>query len=290
MSYSTKRFFVFALLAGCFYLPMAFAAPRLKLEPLAKQISVGQHATVRIQLEWPQSEGSYEINSLEPKLENLTLEAQNQSQESGTTVLHTLTYEFRALNRGLAFIYPFEINYRKSAAEPWIPIMIPEQKAKVVAGITVKTLLVCLGVFGVLSAALFTAFKMWRNQESRKAANDLPPEDPKQRFYAKAEESIATFTSSDSKDKLAYWSNQLRAVVAAYYDIPAKTATNSEVLSFLKSKEIPAGELQEIARLFEQLNELQFSRQDIPAYDLDRTQKTLLHYVKGKIIIGNSHC
>ena len=290
MSRYTKRAFAFACMAVSVYVPLAFAAPRLKVEPLAKQISFGQCATVKIQLEWPQSEGPYEIHSREPKLENLTLETQNQSQESGANVLHTLTYEFRPISRGLAFIYPFEINYRKSESDPWIPILIPEQKTKVVSGFPGKTLLILSGVLGALSVVLYTAFKMWQNEETRKAAKDLPPEDPKQRFYSKTEESIATFTASDSKEKLTHWSNQLRAVVVTYYDIPSRTATNAEVLSFLKTKGLPAGELQEITRLFELLDELQFSRQDIPAYDLERTQKTLLHYIKGKIIIGNSHC
>ena len=45
----------------------------------------------------------------------------------------------------------------------------------------------------------------------------------------------------------------------------------------------------DIRRLFEELTEMQFSRQDIPSYDLDRMQKALLQYVKGKIIIGDSN-
>ena len=73
----------------------------------------------------------------------------------------------------------------------------------------------------------------------------------------------------------------------AYYNVPSKHATATEVLLFLKTQGLPAGEWNEVSRLFGELTEMQFSRQDIPAYDLDRMQKTLLQYVKGKIIIGN---
>ena len=59
------------------------------------------------------------------------------------------------------------------------------------------------------------------------------------------------------------------------------------MLSFLKEKGLPAGEWNEVSRLFEQLTELQFSRQDIAASKLERIQKTLLQYIKGKIIIEN---
>ena len=80
-------------------LPIGFTAPRLEIEHPSKQIATDQSASMKVRLEWPQSEGPYEINSLEPKLENLTLENQNQSQETGVTVSQTLLYEFRQIGR-----------------------------------------------------------------------------------------------------------------------------------------------------------------------------------------------
>ncbi|MFA7254865.1 MAG: hypothetical protein WC133_02035 [Candidatus Omnitrophota bacterium] len=296
-------------------MPLGFATPSLKIEPPAKKIAAGQSATLKIRIEWPQAEGPYEINSLEPKLENLTLENQNQSQsisisensklgqpwlpswerktkpgqsqESGETVSQTFLYEFRPLKTGTAVIYPFEISYRKTEAEPWSPLFVPGHEIKVVSSLPLKATLLGLIIAAGLVVAVFAGFKLRDLLKIREVARNTPPPDPKQRVYAKAEESIATFTSPDSKEKLAHGSNQLRIVVATYYDVPSKVITNSEVLAFLKTKGLPAGEFNEISRLFEQLTEVQFSRADIPAYDLDRIQKTLLQYVKGKIIIGN---
>lgn len=286
--------------------PLGFAAPRLKIEPPPKQISTGQTAFLTLTLEWPQAEGPYEIHSLEPKLENLTLENQNQSQtissrrddgdggmeqfqETGPAVSQTLLYEFRPVKTGTAVVYPFEISYRKTEIEPWVPLLVPEQKIKVVSNLPWKIVLIALAITAGLLAALFAGFKLGRLLKSRAAVRNAPPPDPKQRIYAKAEESIATFTSQDPKEKLAHWSDHLKTVMTTYYDIPSRTATSAEVLSFLKAKGLPAGEWNEISRLWGELTEMQFSRQDIPAYDLDRMQKTLLQYVKGKIIIGNSN-
>jgi hypothetical protein len=285
------------------FTPLVAAAPKLTIEPLPKKIASGQFATLRLLLEWSSSEGPYEINSLEPKLENLTLEGQNQSQsisisedpklgqsqETGAIVQQTITYKFRPVKNGAALIYPFQISYRKSEGEPWAPILIPEQKATVVSGFPLKAILIGIGVLGALAVSGFAGFQAWQTLEAQKAARDIPPPDLKARIYGKAEESITTFNSPNSKEKLAHWSDQLRTVVAAYYDIPSRVKTSEETLSFLKAKGLPAGEWQEILRLFEQMNELQFSRQDIPSYDLGRAQKTLLQYVKGKIIIGNSN-
>ena len=298
-------------------MPPAFAAPRLKIEPPAKQISADRSATLKVQLEWPQAEGPYEIHSLEPKLENLTLEKQDQSQsisisenpklgqpwlpstkktskpgqsqETGATVVQTLTYEFRPVKNGTAVIYPFEISYRASDAEPWVPILVPEQTIKVASSFPLKIIFISLGILAGLSAITTAALQLWQTMKNREAEKNIPPPDPKQRIYANAEEAIATFVSPDPKEKLILWSNLLKTVIVTYYDIPSKTATSAEVLSFLRSKSLPAGEWNEISRLFEQLTELQFSRADIPAYELERTQKTLLQYVRGKIIIGNSN-
>jgi len=117
----------------------------------------------------------------------------------------------------------------------------------------------------------------------------MPPPDPKQRIYAKAEEAIATIVSSDPKEKITLWSNLLRTVVGTYYDIPYEKESLAGVLSRLRSKGLQAGEWNEVSRIVERLSELQFSRQDIPSHDLEETQKTLLQYIRGKIIIGNSN-
>ncbi len=286
------------------FMPLGLAAPRLKIEPPAKQITIDQSVILKIQLEWPQSEDPYEINSLEPKLENITLENQNQSQsissrrdkggmgqsqETGGIVSHTLLYEFHPMKAGTAVIYPFEISYRKTETDPWVPILIPEQKIEVVPAFFRKSFMTAgFAALTALVALIIAGKKITLALKAREAARSVSPPDPKQRVYAKAEESIATFTSPDSKFKLTHWSNQLRIVVATYYDVSSKSA-GTEVLSVLKTKGLGAGEWNEISRLFEQLTEMQFSRQDIPAYDLEGMQKTLLQYVKGKIIIGNSN-
>jgi hypothetical protein len=284
------KFFLFCLiLMSGIFAPPGFAAPRLTVEAPARQISTEQSATLTVRLDWPQAEDPYEINSLEPKLENLTLEKQDQSQETGAMVRHTLTYEFRPVKKGTAVIYAFEIDYRKSDTEPWIPILVPEQKIRVVASFPFKTILIWLAVLGGTAALTVGGIGVGRILNNRRAAMLTTPPDPKQRIYAKAEEAIATFASSDPKEKLTHWSNQLRTVIVTYYELPSTTATSSEILSSLKDKGLLAGEWNEVSRIFQQLKEMQFSRADIPARDLEQLQKTLLQYVKGKIIIGTSN-
>ena len=262
-----------------------FAAPQLKVEPPAKKVATGKSVFLKVQLEWPPSE-TYEFNSLEPKLENLTLTDQRQSQETGETVSQTFLYEFRPVKTGTAIIYPFEISYRKVETEPWVPLLIPEQTIKVVSDFPLKVALIGLFTVLGLSAAVALGFRQWDLGKVRKALKNAPPADPKQRIYAQAEEAITKFGSTDPKEKLTYWSDQLRTVVVTYYDISSSTATSAEVLTFLKVKGIPTGEWNEISRIFGELAEMQFSQRYLSAVDLDQMRRSLLQYIAGKIIIG----
>lgn len=277
----------FVLMVGIF-VPLVYAAPRLKIDPPAKKIPSNQTAVLTIRLEWPQSEGPYEINPRQPKLENLTIEKQNQSQETGAIVSHTLFYEFRPVKKGVAMIYPFEISYKRPDAEAWTPLMVPEQNISIVPESPLRSIFSWFFVLMGVSIVVFASFKIGSAWTARNAARNMPPPDPKQRVYAKAEEAITTFVSSSPKEKITLWSNLLRSVIVTYYDIPDEKESLAGVLSRLRSKGLPAGEWNEVSRIVERLSELQFSRQDIPAHDLEETQKTLLQYVRGKIIIGNS--
>jgi hypothetical protein len=280
------RVFLFVVLMATIFAVPVFAGPQLKVESPAKQVATGKSVLLKIQLEWPQTEGPYEFNSLEPKLENLTLTDQRQSQETGETVSQTFLYEFRPVKTGTAVIYPFEISYRKAETEPWAPLLIPEQTIKVVSDFPLKVALIGLFTVLGLSAAVALGFRQWDLGKTREALKNAPPPDPKQRIYAQAEEGITKFNASDPKEKLTYWSDQLRTVVVTYYDISSSTATSAEVLAFLKVKGIPTGEWNEISRIFGQLAEMQFSQRYLSAVDLDQMRRTLLQYIAGKIIIG----
>jgi len=269
--------------------PQASAVPRLKIDAPPKKIATDQTAILRVHLEWPRDEGPYEITSLEPKLESLTLANQNQSQESGATFRQILLYEFRPLKAGQAVIYPFEVSYRRSDSEPWTPVLTSEYTIQVVPAAPVRPVLIGIGIVAGLFFIIWAGMKITTRLKTQAAIKNAPPPDPRQRIYAKAEESIVTFSSPDTKVKLTQWAAQLRTVVATYYDVPAKAVTSTEFLSLLRARNLPVGEMNEVVRLFEQLNEMQFSQKDIPACDLARTQKTLLQYIKSKIIIGNPH-
>ncbi|MFH1799519.1 MAG: hypothetical protein ABH891_01540 [Candidatus Omnitrophota bacterium] len=277
--------FLFVIFMVMVFAVPGFATPRLKIEPPAKQIAPGKSVVLKIQLEWPREEGSYEFNSLEPKLENLTLVDQRQSQEIGATVSQTFLYEFRPIQIGPAVIHPFEISYRQGDMEPWIPMLVPEHQIKVVSNLPIRVALIGSGIVAGLLIALFVGLKQWERWKLWVAAKRVPPVDPKQQIYKQAEEAIMNFTSPYPKEKITHWADQFRTVVETYYDV-SSVASPTDILSFLKVKGIPAGERNEISRIFGELTEMQFARHDISDYDLDKLERSLLQYVTSKIIMG----
>jgi hypothetical protein len=262
-----------------------FAAPQLKIEPPAKQVATGKNVVLKVRIEWPPTEGPYEFNSLEPKLENLTLVDQRQSQETGETVSQTFLYEFLPDRIGPAVIYPFEIGYRKSEKGVWRPLLVPEHRLKVVSDLPFRIALIGSGIVVGLLIAIFVGLKQWERWKLRVAAKRVPPVDPKQEIYKQAEKSIMNFNSPYPKEKITHWSDQFRTVVETYYDV-SSVASPADILSFLKIKGIPAGDWNEISRIFGELTEMQFARHDISDYDLAKLQRSLLQYVTSKIIIG----
>ncbi|MFH1208962.1 MAG: hypothetical protein V1673_05335, partial [Candidatus Omnitrophota bacterium] len=184
------KFFLLCSILLPVFVPPGFAVPQLKIEPPAKQVVLGKNVVLKIQLEWPREEGSYEFNSLEPKLENLTLVDQHQSQETGMTVSQTFLYEFRPIQMGAAVIHPFEISYRQGDTEPWIPMLVPEHQIKVVSDLPVMIALIGSGIVAVLLAAIFVGLRQWERWKIRVAARRVPPVDPKQHIYTEAEKAI----------------------------------------------------------------------------------------------------
>lgn len=280
----------FLVALALFFLPLCgHAAPLLKVQAPPAKITENQTAGLQVTLEWPASEGPYEIQSPEPVMENLELVQQSQSQETGSLSTVTITYELRPVKRGEARVYAFEVRYRAAAAEIWEALSVPEQRFEVVRAFPAKWILIGTAAGGGLVLILWIMAVFLKELKARRSARNRVPPDPKQRIYAKAEEAIATLSSPDAKEKLQIWSAELKTVVRTYYDIPSTVTTETAILEVLKIRGLPAGESNEISRIFNQLSQMKFAQDDMSSAEMEQLQKTLLQYVHGKIIIGKSN-
>lgn len=280
---------LFLLSISLFWSPVAMMALHLRVEPLPEKINDTQTVTLAVTLEWPQTEGPYEIQAPEPALENLVLLRQGQLQESGPLTTYSIIYEFRPIKKGQATIASFEIRYRLASAQTWEVLSVPKQRFNVVASFPFKIILLMMIVLAGTVGILWLAFLMIKGIRVRKAlAKQLPP-DPKQKIFTHAAEMIATFASPDAKEKLQHWSMEFKTVILTYYSLSPAVASEAQILDILKTRNLPAGEWNEISRIFAQLSQMKFAKLDLSSQELEQLQKTLLQYVRGKIIIENSN-
>lgn len=268
--------------------PLLWADPKLTIKSPPELISLEKNIEFEIYLEWPASKDTYEITAPEPQLVNLSLLKQGQSQETGSMLRNTITYELRPLNKGEAIIRSFEIRFRRPGTETWETLLVPEQKMTIITVFPWKRYLAEAGILLSLILTIGTGIIFFRQLKKKARLKNKPAVDPRQRVYTDAEESIAKTVAAPREDILRIWSTQLRSVVAAYYGISLSNASETEILSILRTKKLSKGEWNEISGLFDQMSRLKFSHQQTTVDDLDRMQNSLLQYVRGKIIIENS--
>lgn len=271
---------------GIFLSAPAWAAPTLKIVSPPKKIAVGEAFTFQIKLEWPTSEGLYEIQAESPLFENFVLLDQGQSEETGPEGIQAvITLQLRAVKPGEGRILPFEVRYRKPGTEPWQSFPVAGQKVLIVRPFPRKTIVAVLLALSGVGIAGWSAVAFIKNRREVRRKKTARPPDPKQRVYAHAEETIMTYKGETQKETVSHWADQIKEVVAARYDIPSRVSTGSEILAALQSKQLATAELAEVKRLLREIEQLKFTPGSLTIREMETLQKTLLQYVRGKIII-----
>lgn len=278
--------FLLFLLTGIFAGSAAFAAPALKLVSPPQKVEVGAIFTFQVQLEWPTGEGPYEVRSDNPLFEKLGLIHQSQSQETTAAGVRTdITLELQALHEGDGRILPFEVRFKKPDDASWQIMPVAGQRVLIYKPFPWRALFTAFAILagsGLAGGATFFVLRL-RTEAIRK--KNTPPPDPRQRAYAHAEESIATFKGETQKETIAHWAAQLKQTVLTYYGIPEKSVTEAELLAILRGRGLPSGEFAEIHALFRDIEQLKFTRQALTVREIESLQKQLLKYIRGKIII-----
>ena len=264
----------------------AWAVPALKIVSAPQKITLGDRFTFQVKVEWSNSEGPYEVQAESPLFEKLELIRQGQSEETTAAGIRVLiTLELFAKEAGEGRILPFRVMYRTPDQEIWKGFPVAGQKILIVQSFPWKPVLV---IFFTLVASLITVFglvALKKKAARRKLA--APPADPKQRVYAHAEETILTYKGETQKETIEHWASEIKNVVTEFYGISGKTTTDQEVLALLKTRSLPASEFSELERIFREIEQLKFTAQTLPIREMGTLQKTLLQYVRSKIIIEN---
>jgi hypothetical protein len=265
------------------------AAPSFRLQSPPKESTAQTPFHYRLILEWPSGEGSYEVAPVSPVLENLELIEQRQSQETaGSRLTVTLAFTFSGIKKGPARIGPLQIPYRREGETDWQMIPVPAQTISIRARFPWPMFLRVGGLILTVSLCLYLGRKAFVVSRAAKLEKNLQPYDPKQRVYAKSEEHILTFKGETQQETLSHWLRAVKETVMTYYGLPNKPTTESEIIQALASQKLRVEEMNEITRIFRETESLKFNGQLLTTREMETLQKTLLKYVRGKIIIEKS--
>ncbi len=280
---------------GAFWILVLTCCPGVEAAPSFRLQSPPEESTARtpfhyhLILEWPSGEGSYEVAPVSPVLENLELIEQRQSQETaGSRLTVTLAFTFSGIDEGTARIGPLQIPYRREGETDWQRIPVPAQTISIRARFPWPMLLRLGGLILTVSLCLYLGRKAFLASRAAKLRKNLQPPDPKQKVYGKAEEHILTFKGETQQETLAHWIRAVKETVMTYYDLPNKPTTESEIIQALASQDLRVEEMNEIVHIFRETESLKFNGQLLTTREIETLQKTLLKYVRGKIIIENS--
>ncbi|OQA40439.1 MAG: hypothetical protein BWY49_00871 [Candidatus Omnitrophica bacterium ADurb.Bin314] len=282
-----------AVIAACFMITLTvsarvWSAPQLRLAAPPRNASTAQTFLYEVRMEWPVAEGAYEVSPTAPVFENLDLIAQSQSQETtGTVSRLILQFTLRGIQKGPARIGTLDIRYRLAPSTEWRVLPVPDQTVQIAAAFPWKGVIGSVALAILLPLGSFFGIKGFKAYRERERIKNLPPPDPKQRVYAKAEETILTYKGETQRDTIDHWTEAVKGTAITYYDLALKSATGRDILEALKGKSLTAKESSEITALFRRIEELRYAGNALPVREMELLQKTFLQYVRGKIIIEN---
>ncbi len=264
---------------------LSFASPEIKIHALPKKITFAKPIQFIIEVRCQKADGDYEIISKEPKLNNLILKEQTQSQETSESYIsYFIKYVFIAKKVGQGKIYSFIVNYKKSDEKKWAELEIPAQTITVTKPFPFRLILYM--VIGAILGIIGQYF-VKKSRKQKQIKKDVSLQDPRQKIYLRAEETISTFASPSAKGKIAVWEEEIKKVIETHYQLPAAKKLSAQI-DILKTQHLPTSEINEIIRIAETLIHTRFAMSDISSQELSQIQKTLLQYIKGKIIISPS--
>ena len=277
------------------FAPLALAAPVFKDAAQPGDIYEGQKVQLKLNFEWPASEGDYELKI--PKditLHNFEFLGQDQSLKISSSGLVSIVQcvlicELLPSAAGQGRIDSFYLLYRKSESAAWHTLAVPGLQVTIKPALPVKQILVLSAVF----LAIVLPLALWLIQSSAATQRHERdhPEDPKQAVYQNAvkvfENLISGVTGAYFRGLAADWFYEFTRVVITYHDLPAQLVTKAELIKGLAAKNVSAEEIEKVGDLWDSIEPFKSASDLTGGIELEQIRLLLLQYVKGKITAPN---
>jgi hypothetical protein len=216
----------------------------------SEQVPLNREVIYHVELQWPGDLSLYRINEIsEPQVVNLIMRGSGSSNrvsvdQAGNPVsIKRITYYFRPLEMGMAYVEAVTIRYEDTAAQLQESLLSGRLGIKIVEplaepGEKGKTLLLWFGlaVVAVLLALLYFYFRTYLRKQRETARLIVQKEETIEERYRRVLKETIHFTSGNLKENLVDLSRLITAYFSERYDFPAMNLSTENLLRVLREK------------------------------------------------------
>ncbi len=216
----------------------------------AEQVPLNREVVYHVELQWSGDLSLYRINEIsEPQVVNLIMRGSGSSNrvstdQAGNPVsIKRITYYFRPLEMGMAYIEAVTIRYEDTAAQLQESLLSGRLGIKIVEplaepGKKGKTVLFWAGlvVVAVLLALLYFYYRTYLRKQREAARLAVQKYETIEERYRRVLKETIHFTSGNLKENLVDLSRLITAYFSERYDFPAMNLSTENLLQVLREK------------------------------------------------------
>ena len=216
----------------------------------AEQVPLNREVVYHVELQWTGDLSLYRINEIsEPQVVNLIMRGSGSSNrvstdQAGNPVsIKRITYYFRPLEMGMAYIEAVTIRYEDTAAQLRESLLSGRLGIKIVEplaepGKKGKTVLFWAGlvVVAVLLSLLYFYYRTYLRKQREAARLAVQKNETIEERYRRVLKETIHFTSGNLKENLVDLSRLITAYFSERYDFPAMNLSTENLLRVLREK------------------------------------------------------
>lgn len=254
-----------------------------------ENVPLNREVIYHIELRWPGDLSQYSVSDLtEPVVTNLTLRGSGSSNKvtpasDGKMIsVKTITYYFRPLEIGMAYIDGVAIKYLNTVADRESSLLSGRVGVKIVEPIPDPSEEgIFSGWFGYLIVLIFLGaviyiyahYKKKQEEENKKDLVELS-ETIEQKYLRLLKETIH-FNTDNIKDSLNDLTHLLNGYFSERYQIPAFNLAEDDLIDMLKEKDLADESLSRIKDFYAKSNLVKFAGEMVDDSEFHRLYDTI---------------
>ena len=233
------------------------------------RVPLNQQVRFHVRLSWIGPMGRFQVDPItQPHLTNLVLQGSGSSNKleplgnSKFRAVKTLTYLFKPLELGMAYIDPMDIHYRDRLNGQEYTLRAQRVAVEIVEPVATDQHRVPAQIYIVLLTLFFVtiAYFLWRyfRLRGRRQAEPMEQVPPSAEYLKKLAQEIDPKASN--LGSMSYKLSLLfREYLSREFSIPALEASSSEIVQTLKVRQVPGDEVSRVETILTTMDRIKFS-------------------------------